>query len=163
MVSLLKDADPSVRHNALVTLWGATISAELETQLVRMSHESETGSDAVYFGLSTLPEKSAAVVERLLEFLPHRDMNVAGRALWGLGFGVPDSLRPKVAGAVMQLLQARANPSTRQECLAVVAAYGTAAELPALRSMAAQPALYTQLKTNLQNTVQAIEQRVSNR
>jgi hypothetical protein len=85
--------------------------------------------------------------------------NVSGRALWGLKHGVPQKLQSKVAQVVLRLLEARSNPYIQQECLSLLAVYGTTNELPGLEKIHSRPAISGKLKNSVKETLNAIRTR----
>jgi len=122
----LRDAGPRARQH-LSGLWGARVGPLLEGRLIELarSGDRELRHDAIYFGLSTLKDKSEAVVDLLIETLADPDWtNTGGRALWGLGQGVPEHLQAKVAAALVELHNARSDPGVRRSCVRLVEQYG---------------------------------------
>lgn len=125
-------------------LWGARVSPEITARLLEMSRSSdrEECHNAVYFGLSTLQDKSREVVERLIELAPGPDHENAWRSRWGLSHGVPAEHGPLVAAAMRDLFEARSEPSLQVEILGLVGQYATSDYLPWLQRIeadAAQP------------------------
>lgn len=115
------------RREALRGLWGAKVGPALVSRLIELADDAETHGDAIYFGLSTLKDKSEAVVDKLITTLSDPDWTNNGqRALWGLGHGVPEALQPKVAAALVELHNARVDPRVRDQCAALVRQYGGA-------------------------------------
>jgi hypothetical protein len=162
MLRLLSDTDNAVRRNAIHSLWGAKVSSKLDERILQLTRETDDGGEALYFGLSTFLKKSEADVERLIEFLSHRDLiNVAGRALWGLGYGIPEKFQPRVAAAVMQLVEARNDPHIRASGLGQLGRYGTAAEIQRLEAMAAKSAISKHDREEVLEAVQAIRSRAA--
>ncbi|QDT56789.1 hypothetical protein Pan44_48490 [Caulifigura coniformis] len=125
IMGLLKSDDRNVRREVLRGLWGARVSDALAARLVELVSDQASHHDAIYFGVSTLSEKNEAVIACLIETLSDPDwVNNGGRALWGLGFGIPDSLKLKVAGALVELHNQRTDPRIRDACQKLVAKYG---------------------------------------
>ncbi len=125
VLELLANKKSGVRREALRGLWGAHISDRLAARLIELADIPESRHDAIYFGLSTLPHKNADVVDKLIETLADPDPNDWGRALWGLGYGVPKSEQSKVAAAMGALREARTDPRTRNKADALIQRYGT--------------------------------------
>jgi hypothetical protein len=127
-IALAQLADYDHRHRqALSGFWGARVGPRLEARLIELarSPDHEVRDDAIYFGLSTLQGKSEAVVDLLIEALADPDWtNKGGRALWGLGQGVPESLQSKVAAALVEFHNARSDPGIRRSCARLVEQYG---------------------------------------
>lgn len=106
-------------------MWGARVGPRLEARVLEYarSTDHELRHAAIYFGLSTFADKSEAVVDALIATLSDPDANNWERALWGLGQGVPDSLRGKVAAALVELHNGRSDPRTRERCARIVRQY----------------------------------------
>ncbi len=107
-------------------LWGATVGPRLEAKLLELARgtDDEMRHSAIYFGLSTLSNKSVAVVDALVATLSSGDTENAGRALWGLGHGVPPELQHRVAAALVDLHNGRSDAPTRATCARLVKEYG---------------------------------------
>ena len=107
-------------------LWGTKVGPQLEARLLAMANGAnrDVAYDALYYALSTLQDKSAAVVDKLIASLAEQDPNAWQRALWGLGHGVPEALQAKVADALVELHNARSEPHLRGECRRIVERYG---------------------------------------
>jgi hypothetical protein len=124
ILEVLDSPEAGERREGLRGLWGASISDKLAARLVELADDPESHGDAVYFGLSTLKPKNEAVVDKLIETLSDSDWtNNGSRALWGLGYGVPKELQPKVAAAAAELYAARSDPRTREEARKIVRNY----------------------------------------
>jgi hypothetical protein len=133
MLELLASPEADVRREGLRGLWGASVSDKLAARIVELADEPESHGDAVYFGLSTLKPKNEAVVDKLIETLGDRDWtNNASRALWGLGYGVPKELQPKVAAAAAELYAARSDPRAREQAREIIRNYAGPAAVEAL-------------------------------
>ncbi|MAT73102.1 MAG: hypothetical protein CMJ58_26760 [Planctomycetaceae bacterium] len=133
VLQLLADDDAGIRRECLRGLWGAEVSGDLAARVVELADDPESQHDAIYFGLSTFKPKNEAVVDKLIETLAVSDHNDWGRALWGLGYGVPEGLQPKVAEALADMYVARSDPRTRQTCRDLIKRYAgeeAAAALP---------------------------------
>jgi hypothetical protein len=107
-------------------LWGTTVGPRLEARLLELArgNDDDLRHAAIYFGLSTLSNKSAAVVDALVATLSSGDTENAGRALWGLGQGVPPELQTRVAAALVDLHNGRSDAQTRETCARLVQEYG---------------------------------------
>lgn len=115
------------RREGLRGLWGAKVGPALAARLIELADEPATHGDAIYFGLSTLNDKSEPVVEKLIATLSDPDwVNNGQRALWGLGHGVPEALQPKVAAALVEMHNSRVDPRVRDACAKLVRRYGGA-------------------------------------
>ncbi len=123
ILELLSSSDAAVRREGLRGLWGATVSDELAEAIVELADNRASRHDAIYFGLSTLKPKSEAVVSKLIETLADPDHNDWGRALWGLGYGVPEEFQPQVADALADMYVARSDSRTREKCRKLIRQY----------------------------------------
>jgi hypothetical protein len=144
-------------------LWGTRVSPAIEKRLLDVANapDWDNAHDALYFGLSTLRDKSEAVVDRLIDALADPDANNSGRALWGLGQGVPEALQPKVADAMVQLFEARSDPQTRTGSLRLLRQYGVERHAIALEKLADAAAADAELKRVLLGTAAEIRQRAA--
>ncbi len=127
VLELLASADAGTRRSTLRNLWGAKVTERMAARLVELSRDPRERHEAIYFGLSTLQEKNAQVVEALIEVLRDPDHNNSGRALWGLGHGVPVEHQARVAAALVELHNARSDPRVRADCERIMRAYGSEA------------------------------------
>jgi len=118
-----RDQDVNVQFGGL---WGAEVGSRLEERVLELarSTDHEMRHAAIYFGLSTFKNKSRAVVDALIATLADPDHNDSGRALWGLGQGVPVDLQRHVATALVDLHNSRSDPTTRSRCARIVKEYG---------------------------------------
>jgi hypothetical protein len=123
VLELLGSEQPAVRREALRGLWGANVTDKLADRVVELADDADSRHDAVYFGLSTFKPKNAAVVDKLIETLSDPDWNNWDRALWGLGYGVPRELQPKVAAALADMYVARSDPKVRETCRELIRQY----------------------------------------
>ena len=124
VLELLSSSDPDVRREGLRGLWGANVSDTLAAAIIELADNQASRHDAIYFGLSTLIPKNAAVVDKLIETLEDSDWNNWNRALWGLGHGIPEELQPRVADALAEMYLARSDPRTREKCRRLIGEYG---------------------------------------
>ncbi len=117
------EGNTNVQFNGL---WGARVGPRLEERVLALARDPdrEVRHAAIYFGLSTFQDKSPAVVEGLIEALADPDHNDWGRALWGLGHGVPPSQQPRVVDALVDLYASRSDPRVREDCVRIVRNYG---------------------------------------
>ena len=127
-LEVLAEVDGRAVNQELNGLWGARVGPELEARVLELarSQDRELSHGALYFGLSTFQEKSEPVVDALIAALSDSDFNNSGRALWGLGHGVPAELQPKVAAVLVDLHNSRSDPGVRASCQRIVAEYGGA-------------------------------------
>jgi len=123
ILELLSSSDQAVRREGLRGLWGATVSDDLANAIVELADNRASRHDAIYFGLSTLKPKSEAVVNKLIETLEDSDWNDWSRALWGLGYGVPEEFQPQVAVALADMYVARSDARTRKKCRKLIRQY----------------------------------------
>jgi len=124
ILELLGSPDRNTRREALRGLWGAEVTPKLASRIIELTDNAETRHDAIYFGLSTLKNKNEAVIDALLAALSDPDWNNWGRALWGLGHGVPEKHQRKVAAALVEMHNSRADARVRQDCARLVRQYG---------------------------------------
>ncbi|NUN53372.1 MAG: hypothetical protein HUU06_11385 [Planctomycetaceae bacterium] len=136
VLALLRQDDRALVRHALGGIWGARVSPAVEERVLALAKDPATRRDAVYFGLSTFRDKSAAVVEALIDALGDPDSNNSWRALWGLGHGIPRENEGAVADAMLRLFDARGDSGTRTEALRNVGRYGSSVHLDALGAIA---------------------------
>jgi hypothetical protein len=158
---LLDDRDPEVAENTLNGLWGARVSRPIEEKILEWSEskDPEKAHDAIYFGLSTLHNKSEAVVRRLIRAMEGDDFENSGRARWGLGYGVPEEHHPLLADAFLRLLENRGDPSIGEECLRALETYASAAQLQELEAYADNPLAPEPLRQRARRIVERIRAR----
>ncbi|MEZ6128430.1 MAG: hypothetical protein R3C59_07090 [Planctomycetaceae bacterium] len=125
VLTLLNSSDHSIRREALRGLWGAKTSDKLMDRVIELVDDAESHHDAIYFALSTSPDKNKAVVDKLIETLSDPDWNNWDRALWGLGYGVRESEQQKVADAMLQMIENRSDPKTQEKCARLIQTYGS--------------------------------------
>ena len=136
VVSLLAQSEPDTRKEILRGIWGASFSEELTSQVVELANPEQPGSsDALYFSLSTMSQKSPAVVERLIEYLADPDPNNANRAFWGLGQGVPEESNARLAEVALELVNTRTG-NTRNQALDLLARYAQSEQLQTIEALA---------------------------
>ena len=121
----LAAAGRETRRETLRGLWAPRVTPELARRLVELADDADMHHDAIYFGLSTLREKNEAVVDKLIATLSDPDWTNDGqRAMWGLGYGIPEALQPKVAAALVDLYNTRNEARVRSNCAELVRRYG---------------------------------------
>lgn len=149
-------------------LWGARFSPELEALFVFWGNqESEQGTNGsgyrvMYQSLSTQNNKGPACVDLLLNCLTNEDtQNIAGRAAWGLGYGVApnEGSEKKIADTAIKVWRNRHNAYVREKLLKCVEAYGTAEHATQLDELAASPALGEEAQKQLTRIADRIRSR----
>jgi parallel beta-helix repeat protein len=125
LLELFESSDPSVLRELCRGLWGARVSSALEARLIELARTEDRSlyHDVIYFALSTLEGKSAAVVDELFRAAQDRDHNNWGRALWGLSFGVPREHQGKVADFALKFFAARGSEGARDKAVRLIEAY----------------------------------------
>jgi hypothetical protein len=122
---LLGDEDPNVRRGTLRGLWDTAVTPEIERALIAVAERPAERRDAVYFGLSTLKNKSRRVIDELFDHLDDTDQSIRGRAHWGLQRGVAEENQPYVARRYADHLDKFFTPKAHREALQVIARYGS--------------------------------------
>jgi hypothetical protein len=142
VLDLIDATPPDERRMFLSGIWGARYSRELETRLLELSREGgwEQRHDVFYLAVSTQGNKSAVVVERLIEVAGGEDMLEAERAQWGLAQGVVPAEQDRVVDFGLKLYEGRTGQA-RARALAIVRTYGTKKHAAAVRSLAGKPAI----------------------
>jgi HEAT repeat protein len=141
---LLADPAEKVKLATLHALWGHTVSAAAEKQIISLSRESmhglsgSLGYDAVYYALSTRPVVSLPVAQRLIELMqdPQLDPNVRWRAAWGLGHKSSPEAVDVVVQALATELDETLHPYIREYAVQGLATHRTPAALAKLREVA---------------------------
>lgn len=132
------------------TLWGARMTPELESMFVEWGQRdfdkgpNGSGYRVMYQTLSTQQNKGPECVDYLISCLAAPDTtNVAGRAAWGLGYGVQPGhgSEQKIADAAIEVFANRRDPSLRQTLLKMMRQYSDAQHVPKIEEIAALPAL----------------------
>jgi parallel beta-helix repeat protein len=113
VLGLLNTTDADHLREVMRGLWGARVEAAVEARLLEISY-TRSEQDCIYFALSTLQDKSPAVIARLFEAARNPDYELFSRALWGLGHGIPEGGRSDVADGAAALLQETFVPEQRQ-------------------------------------------------
>jgi len=137
VMRLLNSSDKSLRREALRGLWGAKYGDTITNRVIVLVDNKESHHDAIYYALSTSPEKTPAAIDKLIEVLSDPDWNNWGRAIWGLGYGVPEDQQTKVAAAMLQMYELRSDPKTRSKCERLVREYGDEKQVAKLESLTA--------------------------
>jgi|GEM_PF-1092222 len=165
VLRLLDKGRGSLARNALSGLWGAEVSPEVEARLIEMATTSdrELRHDVIYFALSTLANKSKAVIQELFKAAEDPDPNNFTRAIWGLGHGVPRENQSMVADFLLKLFEARGSAQIRGDCLRTIGAYGNTSHVPALEALAANELLSDGLRTELRVTIKHVRGRPAGR
>jgi beta-lactamase regulating signal transducer with metallopeptidase domain len=85
ILRLMTSGDEKIQREALRATWGHEVSADVEKRMIALAASPGSEYDAVYFGLSTRPRMSEAVVEQLLNAAQRlNNPNLSHRAIWGL-------------------------------------------------------------------------------
>ena len=134
--ALLQDEDGMVRKGTLRGLQGVALAPALERQLVAMAREGRDRHDAIYFGLSCLPQKSRPVVDALLFHLKDEDRQIRARAHWGLQRGIADDQKSYVARRYAERLGSFVAPQSQREALKLIARFGDDRLVPDLQRFA---------------------------
>lgn len=125
LLQLFESKDADVLRELCRGIWGARVSPELEARLIEVARAADRSlyHDVIYFALSTLEGKSAAVIDELFRAAQDRDHNTWGRALWGLGFGVPPEHSAKVADFALKFFNARGSEKARSKAAKLIESY----------------------------------------
>ncbi len=155
---LLASEDPNELRMVLGGIWGARVSPEIEARLLTLarSPDRDVRHNAIYFGLSTLEGKSAAVIEELVRVLEDPDHNNSHRALWGLGFGVPDEHAHLVVAAMKAFFEARSSPDVQKRALRVLGEYASADDLAWLRRIADDAAAPEPVRAEAREAIESV-------
>jgi hypothetical protein len=158
VLKIIATDDRGQLRQALAGLANTKVSPAIEARLLELSNDKEDpgiAHDAIYFGLSTMQDKSEAVVDRLIAALSE-DRENAWRALWGLGQGISPALEPKVAAAAMKLYAARSDRQTRTNAMTLIERFGTETEAEALDAIALKPGITDDERKQLTETARKI-------
>jgi HEAT repeat protein len=133
---LLGDENDMVRRGALQGLSGTKLAPAVEQALIALARRPKDRLAAVRDGLSTVKQKSRAVVDALLGYLDDPDVHVRARAHWGLQHDVAKEQQPYVARRYAEHLPSFLNPRSQGEALRVIARHGDASLVPTLEQFA---------------------------
>ncbi|MDJ0974194.1 MAG: hypothetical protein QNJ98_07025 [Planctomycetota bacterium] len=136
MADLLADESVTVRRGTVRGLSHARITPEIEARLIEMAQRPEERHDAVYFGLSTVPDKSRKVVDALFTYLMDDNVSTRGRAHWGLQRGIPEDQHSYVASRYADHLTKFVSPKSHEEALKMIARYGDDRVIPKIEAFA---------------------------
>lgn len=136
LMKLLQDEDPNVVEQSIRSMWGQYSSPEFDRLLIELSRDPRYHHNAIYFGLSTQREKSAAVCRRLVEELDDPDWNNSGRAGWGLTYGVTEEAKSVVEEGLLRALPEETNTYTRTQEFRALRQVATEKSRSYLRSVA---------------------------
>lgn len=136
LMKLLQDEDPNVLEQSIRSMWGQYSSPEFDRLLIELSRDPRYHHNAIYFGLSTQREKSAAVCRRLVEELDDPDWNNSGRAAWGLTYGVTEEAKSVVEEGLLRALPEEINTYTRTQEFRALRQVATETSRSYLRSVA---------------------------
>jgi hypothetical protein len=141
VLALLDDPERQVRRDVLASIWGSRVSPGIEAKLLALfaSDDHQVRHDAFYFGLSTLRDKSPAVVDACIAAMESSDGELQWRARWGLGQGVPDGQRGKVGDSYVRQLSARSDARLEEDAFRWLSYYGSAEHAAALERLAENP------------------------
>jgi HEAT repeat protein len=160
-VEILETGNAGFRKGMIHGLWGVKTQTALQEKLVAMSKEpGELAYDCLYYALSTSPNKGEACVGRLIEYLADPDStNIAGRASWGLGYGVVPEQEGKVADAMIKLYTAREDGYLRKNALTSLSNYAHEQHVPQLEAIMAKPGISDDDKKRIVEVIEAAKQR----
>lgn len=160
-VEMLEAGNAAFRKELIHGLWGVKTTTASQERLVALSREQgELGYDTLYYALSTSPNKGEACVVRLIEYLADPDVtNVAGRAEWGLSYGVVPEQTGKVADAMIKLYEARESDRGERYALSCLEQYATEKHVPALEAMMAKPGIADDEKKKIEGIITGARQR----
>ncbi|MBI1291623.1 hypothetical protein GC173_10330 [bacterium] len=141
VLQLLNHPDHRVVREALRGSWGNAFGEPVERRMIELSHDPQSRREAIYFGLSTRPVKSVAVVERLIA-----EMNdpTAGdssmRAQWGLThYPAAPEAKDRVTAELIARFDELRDTSARQEIIFYLGMTACGAGHDKLATIAADP------------------------
>ena len=158
-LALIRRGQGNVPSNVVRSYWGARVSPEIEAAVLEMAQDEGLRKDAIYFGLSTWREKSRRVCDELLVAAAEPNSENQWRAMWGLGFGVRPEDEQHVADGILKLLQARASPRTRLDCLGKLGRYGGERHVAAIEAVAANEQEADKVRAAAERAAAAIRTR----
>ena len=141
---LLDDPDPKVKLATIHALWGHPVSLASEAKIIALTHETMNGGpgalgqDAVYYALSTRPQVSLPIAQRLAELMhdPKLDPNVRWRAAWGLTHIATPEAKDAMVQALCTELDETLQPQVRSYAVQGLALHRTPAALAKLKELA---------------------------
>jgi hypothetical protein len=136
LMRLLHDEDPNVVEASIRSMWGQYSSPEFDELLIKLSQVPQHHHNTIYFCLSTMRTKSAAVCRRLVEELDDPDWNNSGRAAWGLTYGVAEDAKALVEDGLLKALPEETNAYTRKEEFRALRGVATETSRDYLKSVA---------------------------
>ena len=154
---LLADDEPRVVERTIRGMWGQYSSPEFDKLLIELADDPRWHHWAIYHGLSTMPTKSVAIAERLIDELDDPDWNNSGRAAWGLTYGVPAEAREIVEQGLLRALPEETNPYTRGQEFRALRAVATERSRPYLQSVVDSPNETEEAKQAAREILKSIE------
>ncbi len=158
VLDLLQAENRGTLREVMRGIWGAHVSPGVESRLMELA-ETDLRHDAIYFGLSTLQEKSRRVVETLMKAAEDADPNNSGRAIWGLGHGVAEENHPLVADFALDLFEARSSPRARGDCMFMLEQYAGPSHIEPLEKLAANELVGDDLRERARKLAERLRQR----
>ncbi len=140
LTRLLGDSDPEVIDATLRPLWGSPyVTPALEERVIQLSREPGHRSIAIYFALSTMPNKSVPVCKRLIEVIqdPLSKNDDRARVAWGLRGGVVEEAKPLVEAGLLAALPEETDQDARTAEFRALRRVATEKARPYLRSVLA--------------------------
>jgi HEAT repeat protein len=123
-LTLLGDSEEEVVIETARALWGCPVTPPVEARVIELSNfpaDQTPGHKSIpywmnYFVLSTRPQVSRPVAERLAQIArhPNLDHNWTGRAVWGLAHGPAPEAADTVAKALIEELDNSLNSYNRE-------------------------------------------------
>ncbi len=161
VLKLLNDKDSNVADDSLRNLWGAQVSQNIQDKLLAMADTKDRDRKQMvyYFGLSTLMNKSKAVIDALVRGMQGSDYEIQGRSMWGLSHGIPEEHHETVADAFTAMLHARSDQGIQSQCLRNIGEYGGDKHLEDLEQFAANPLVNGELKSEAERAIAFIRRR----
>lgn len=136
ILRLLSQENSRARKEAMRGIWGAKVTQAIQTRLLEIAQSPAERHDAVYFGLSTLNNKSREVVTYLIDALADPNPNVSHRARWGLGYGIPEEDHTFFADALAEKLDLLADRETQLQMIRLIERHGNADQVDRLQTVA---------------------------
>jgi parallel beta-helix repeat protein len=160
-VEIFEAGNAPFRKELVHGLWGVKTTVPLQERLASLSREQgELAYDCLYYALSTSPNKGEACVTRLIEYLADADTtNVAGRAAWGLTYGVEPDQKDRVADAMLKVCEARDDGYMRKNAFNCLAEYARAKHVATLEGFLAKQGLSDDDRKKIEGIVASAKQR----